>query len=93
MELGELRGQGRVLERPAVEPGVEAAAAATIRPQLELPIPARRFQREAVSIAGIVADARTVGLAEGAEPHLFTLNAPFCGRLPIHPMNPGVFRD
>ena len=52
------------------------------RPQLELPIPARRFQREAVSIAGIVADARTVGLAEGAEPHLFTPNTQFSGREP-----------
>ena len=47
------------------------------RPQLLLLVAARGFRREAVSIAGIVADARTLGLADEAEPHLFKPHAQF----------------
>ena len=50
------------------------------RPQLEMPV--RSFSTEEVSIAGIVADARTVGLAEEAAPHLFKPIAQFFGGEP-----------
>ena len=50
------------------------------RPQLEMPV--RSFSTEAVSIAGIAADARTVGLAEEAAPHLFKPIAQFFGGEP-----------
>ena len=50
------------------------------RPQLE--IPGGRFNREGVSIAGIVADVRTVGLAEEPAPHIFMPYAQFFGSVP-----------
>lgn len=45
------------------------------RPRLEMNV--RSFNREAVSIAGIVADVRAVGLADEAAPHLFMPHAQF----------------
>ena len=45
------------------------------RPQLEMPV--RSFSSEPVSIVGIVADARTVGLADEVAPHLFKPGAQF----------------
>ena len=53
----------------------EPDARILVRPQLEMPV--RSFSTEAVSIAGIVADARTVGLADEAAPHLFKPIAQF----------------
>ena len=50
------------------------------RPQLEMP--GRSPGREAVSIAGIVADARTVGLAEEPAPHVFRPYAQFYAGVP-----------
>ena len=50
------------------------------RPQLEIPV--RSFNREAVSIAGIVADARTVGLADEPAPHVFKPYAQFYAGVP-----------
>ncbi len=50
------------------------------RPQLEMPV--RSFNREGVSIAGIVADARTVGLADEPAPHVFKPYAQFYGGVP-----------
>ncbi len=50
------------------------------RPQLEMPV--RSPGREAVSIAGIVADARTVGLAEEPAPHVFKPYAQFYAGVP-----------
>ena len=50
------------------------------RPQLEMPV--RSFSREAVSIAGIVADARTVGLADEPAPHVFKPYAQFYAGVP-----------
>ncbi len=50
------------------------------RPQLEMPV--RSFNREGVSIAGIVADARTVGLADEPAPHVFKPYAQFFAGVP-----------
>ena len=50
------------------------------RPQLEMAV--RSFNREGVSIAGIVADARTVGLADEPAPHVFKPYAQFYGGVP-----------
>ena len=50
------------------------------RPQFEMPV--RSFNREAVSIAGIVADARTVGLADEPAPHVFKPYAQFYAGVP-----------
>ena len=52
------------------------------RPQLEMVMAARGSRNEQVSIAGIVADARTVGLADEAEPHLFKPHMQFLGGEP-----------
>ena len=45
------------------------------RPQLEMPV--RSFESEEVSIAGIVADARTVGLADEPVPQVFKPSTQF----------------
>ncbi len=50
------------------------------RPLLEMP--GRSPSREGVSIAGIVADARTVGLAEEPAPHVFKPYAQFYAGVP-----------
>ncbi len=50
------------------------------RPQLEMS--GRSFNREGVSIAGIVADARTVGLADEPAPHVFKPYAQFYAGVP-----------
>ena len=50
------------------------------RPQLEMPV--RSFNSEAVSIAGIVADVRTVGLADEAAPHIYKPNTQFLALQP-----------
>ena len=50
------------------------------RPLFEMPV--RSFDREGVSIAGIVADARTVGLADEPAPHVFKPYAQFFAGVP-----------
>ena len=45
-------------------------------------MPVRSFNREGVSIAGIVADARTVGLADEPAPHVFKPYAQFYAGVP-----------
>ena len=45
-------------------------------------MPVRSFNREGVSIAGIVADARTVGLADEPAPHVFKPYAQFFAGVP-----------
>ena len=50
------------------------------RPQLEMNI--RSADREAVSIAGIAADVRAVGLADEAAPHLFQPHTQFLANRP-----------
>ena len=52
------------------------------RPRLEMVMAVRGSRNERVSIAGIVTDARTVGLADEAEPHLFKPHTQFLGGEP-----------